>query len=330
MNTLRTLTALWVLFSLTACNPDNQGSTPADTEIRGTIAGNPAPANLRTISGTVQWPPLHIKAIGRDDALCDLNQPTALVLEDAVGERLTWAIDGNAFEFEVEKEQTFRLFLTQHEITCGELHYSKNQSWGGLKTVIGFGEGDVNLGELSFQESGPFFAANDPGRSTDHDGDGVMDAEDADANGDGQPDADLDYDGLIDWAQIAPEQTSGVPMADECDILFLWPSHHQPFLVSPTTHKGLIALHTSDEVEVLAAKAMRLLDQDDKPVKAPFSKRWLASTPMGPAIAIETIPLNLGSSYTLIVPPESFICQGGGSFQNHLEIEFVPYPYLGY
>lgn len=331
MKTLRTLTALCVLLFLAACNPDNQGNTPANTEIKGTIAGNPAPASLRTISGTVQWPPLGLKAIGRDGVVCELSQSVALVLEDADGERSTWAFEGNAFEFEfeVETEQTFRLFLTQDETTCGELHYSETQSWSGLKTIISFGEGDVELGELTFYDNGLIFAANDPARSTDHDGDGVIDAEDADVNGDGQQDADLDYNGLIDWSEFEPEQAASLPTADACDVLFLWPSDHQPFLVSRATHRGLIALHTNDEVEIVTAKAMRLLDQDDKPVKAPFSKTWLADTPMGPAIAIETIPLILGSSYTLIIPPGSFTCQGGESFQNHIEIEFVPYPYLG-
>lgn len=330
MKILRAIACVGVLLYLASCNPDNQGSTPADTEIRGTIAGNPAPASLRTISGTVQWPPLGLKAIGRDEALCDPNQPMALVLEDAAGERLTWAIDGNAFEFEVETEQTFRLFLTQDETTCGELHYSETQSWSGLKTIIGFGEGDVELGELTFYDNGLIFAANDPARSTDHDGDGVIDAEDSDVNGDGQQDADLDYNGLIDWSEFEPEQAASLPTADACDVLFLWPSHHSPFLVSRATHIGRIVMHISDEVESVTAKAMRLLDQDNKPVAAPFTKTWLADTPTGPAIAIETIPLNLRVPYTLIVPPGSFTCEGGSSFQNHLEIEFVPHLYLGH
>jgi hypothetical protein len=316
---------LWLALGLAACNSDNQGSTPADTEIKGTIAGNPAPASLRTISGTVEWPPpAGLKTIGRGDFVCDVAQPVSLVLEDAEGGQTTWAFDSKTFEFEAETEQNFRLFLTQGETPCAALHFSDTQSWSGLKTVLGAGEEDVELGAISFFGGGLILAANDPAGFTDNDGDGVTDDQDSDANGDGLPDADLDYDGLIDWAQFTSAGTS-LPTADECDVLFLWPSHRGPFLVAPATRMGRIVLHINDEVETVTALNMRLLDQDDKVVKAPFTKTWIADTPTGPAIAIQTIPLTLGSDYTLIIPPESFTCQGGADFQNHLEIEFTPY-----
>lgn len=329
MKGLRLIVCLAVLLGTPNCNTENQGSTPADTEIKGTIAGNPAPASLRTISGTVEWPPPTLQTIGRDEAVCDLSRPVALVLEDADGRQSSWDFAGEAFEFEVETNQTYRLFLAQDETRCGELHYTATQSWGGLKTVLGNGDEDVELGELFIYDIGLIHAANDPGLFTDHDGDGITDHLDPDADGDGLPDTDLDYDGLIDWAQADLAPGEDTPAADTCDILFMHPSHRSALLVPRATRQGEIVLHVSAEVAAIEARSMRLLDQDDRPVPAPFVKTWIAKTPKGPAVAIQTIPLALDARYTLVVPPGSFSCQGGGEFENDLEIEFIPHPYFG-
>jgi hypothetical protein len=301
-----------------------------DGNVLGTDVGNP-PTSLeyRTFSGSVELDSFFESGHYTSD--CDVSAPLEIGFGDGVGYTSAKITDGK-YAVHLDKKETYSdIAIMQDGQKCVSVVNGFGQGFGGFPTYIPAGDFDLDL-SLSGDSSLFNVTTNESVLANfDQDKDGIVDSVDHDANGDGVPDRDADFDGK---AQFIQGKIQYVTL--EKGIFYMHP-YNKGKMILKEGKFGEVIFYFKEEptAEMLGSfeeEALHFYDSNGDPVE--ISVKKVLSKEHGKIEGIYVVHVYVAgltfvdssgevAEYTLIVDEDIFTSSEGNVLERQIMIDFT-------
>jgi len=262
---------------------------------------------------------------------CDVSAPLEIGFGDGVGYTSAKITDGK-YAVHLDKKETYSdIAIMQDGQKCVSVVNGFGQGFGGFPTYIPAGDFDLDL-SLSGDSSLFNVTTNESVLANfDQDKDGIVDSVDHDANGDGVPDRDADFDGK---AQFIQGKIQYVTL--EKGIFYMHP-YNKGKMILKEGKFGEVIFYFKEEptAEMLGSfeeEALHFYDSNGDPVE--ISVKKVLSKEHGKIEGIYVVHVYVAgltfvdssgevAEYTLIVDEDIFTSSEGNVLERQIMIDFT-------
>lgn len=219
-------------------------------------------------------------------------------------------LSDSRFSMVIEQEKAYYFVMfNQSGEPCGYIDFEDNDGGRPHRAIVGGGADAVDIGTITNQsffssEFPTWIASTNPADASDADGDGTVDSQDSDVNGDGSDDFDGTYDQFINVLD-----TNDTGEIGACDFEEIRGQQRLEFgTLSLTDGAGALIFTANQTIATLSLAGATLYNVDDETTESlsASSVEITSST-----TALLNLTLTVDKDYVLTLPAGNLDCADG-------------------